>query len=566
MQRRTNAPKPVPVTPTTEQSPVPSSVDSGILSFGTSASANDERRRSIMSDVEETDKSCSKILDFTKLEKNIGEQGMKDRAHGYNENSSLFRGASEMLDSLIMSDQVRLGLEETLKGQLACKLNPQDSDGISFDNENDGVQQGGDKGNSPPTEYQSIHSIQNVHRTNLIEEDELSISEKQGLRVVGAELAKKSAVEEKVAASLAQTKAAGTLDRLVKAKENNKVYQKTLNEAIQRKNFAKTNLEAAQARSKQLESEEREAVSIYCCCLSFTIVNFFAANSHTARVLFLFIQRVALESKKKANTIKHNEKIKLLAAAKEKQQSENKLFAALEAELAGLTLQESNLKSALGSIDSLCRVREEKKRELEETRVERTALFAKSSDLGSKLTNAKASCDLATREILHSKEIQVEIEVEKATNDGIEFEKLVKGRAEFEELSKVKEEFSTLTNDFAQKNDDLFKGLDDRNKTRGVLQEDQSNVAKELEEKKAALLDHSRILDEHKVEFTKDFEAELALIKQHTEDASFERERIADIHKHDEFERKVLVLQFGAELLEVVREDEKQYAIDDDEF
>jgi hypothetical protein len=267
MQRRANAPKPVPVTPA--ESPVPSSVDSGILSFGTSASANDERRRSIMSDVEETDKSCTKILDFTKLEKNIGEQCLKDRAHGFNENSALFRGASEMADSLNMSDQVRIGLEETLKGKLACKLNPQDSDGISFDNENDGVQQGRDKENSPPTEYPSIHSIQKTHRAHFIEDDELSISWKQGSRVLGASLAKKRAVEEKIAASLAQTKAGGTLDRLVKAKENNKVYQNTLNEAIQRKNFSKANLEATQARSKQLESEEREAVSIYYCCLSF---------------------------------------------------------------------------------------------------------------------------------------------------------------------------------------------------------------------------------------------------------------------------------------------------------
>jgi hypothetical protein len=67
----------------------------------------------------------------------------------------------------------------------------------------------------------------------------------------------------------------------------------------------------------------------------------------------------------------------------------------------------------------------------------------------------------------------------------------------------------------------------------------------------------TRILDEHKVEFTKDFEAELALIKQHTEEAT-PSERIEDIQKHDEFERKVLVLQFGAEL-RIVREEEKQY-------
>jgi hypothetical protein len=296
------------------------------------------------------------------------------------------------------------------------------------------------------------------------------------------------------------------------------------------------------------------------------IVYFFEARSHNPRVLFLSIQLAALESKKKAHAVKRNEMTKLLAAAEEKQQRENKLLAALQAELAGLTLQESNLEVALGSVESLCRVREEKKRELEETRVERTALFAKRSDLGSKLTAAKASCDAATRDILHSKEIQVEIEVEKATNDGIEFEKLVKGRAEFEELSKVKEDFSTLTNDFAQKNDNLFQGLDDLNKKLGSLQEGHSSVLKELEEKEAVLLDHTRILDEHKVEFAKDFEAELALIKQHTEDANLERERIEDIHKHDEFERRVQVLQFGVELLELVREEEKQYTVADDEF
>jgi hypothetical protein len=274
-------------------------------------------------------------------------------------------------------------------------------------------------------------------------------------------------------------------------------------------------------------------------------------------------QLAAKESKTKAHTIEQNEKKQQL---EEKQQRENKLLAALEAELAGLSSQTSELEDTLGLVESLCRVRAEKKRELEETRVQRTALFAKSSDLGSKLTTAKASCDAATREILHLKEIQVEIEVEKAANDGIEFEKLVKGRAEFEELSKVKEHFSTLTNDFAQKNDDLFQGLDDSKKSLGLLQEDQSNVGNELVKKEAVLRDHNRILDEHKVEFTKDYEAELALIKQHTEDANSEHERTEDIHKHDAFERKIRVLQYAAELLEVVREEEKQYTIVDDEF
>jgi hypothetical protein len=273
MQRR-NAHNPVPVTPSEPEapSPVPSSADSGILSFGTSASASDERRRSINSDVEEIDKSCAKILDFTKLENNTGEQGMKDRSHGYNENSALLRGSFETRDSLNMSDQVRLGLEEALKGMLACKLNPQDSDGISFGNENNGVHHGRDKENSPPSEdqYQSIHSIQNKHRRNLGVTDELSISWKQGSRVLGAWVANKRAVEEEVAASLAQTKAACTSDRLEKEKENTKVSQKDLNEAIQRKFVAKSNLEAAKERNQQIETEERGVVSIYCCCLSFT--------------------------------------------------------------------------------------------------------------------------------------------------------------------------------------------------------------------------------------------------------------------------------------------------------
>jgi hypothetical protein len=269
MQRR-NAHQPVPVTPVESPAPIPSSADSGILSFGTSASADDERRRSIMSDTEEIDKSCVKILDFTKLEKNIGEQGMKDRSHGYNENSALFRGSTETRDSLNMSDQVRLGLEETLKGKLVCKLNTQDSDGISFDNENNGVQQDRNKENSPPTEYRSIHLIQNDQRHNLGELDELFISWQQGSRVLRALVAEKRAVEEEVAASLAQTKAARTLDRLVKEKENTKVYQKTLNEAIQRTSFEKSNIEAGKARNKQIEIEERGHVSIYCCCLSFS--------------------------------------------------------------------------------------------------------------------------------------------------------------------------------------------------------------------------------------------------------------------------------------------------------
>jgi hypothetical protein len=102
-----------------------------------------------------------------------------------------------------------------------------------------------------------------------------------------------------------------------------------------------------------------------------------------------------------------------------------------------------------------------------------------------------------------------------------------------------------LTNDFAQKNDNLFKGLDDLNKSLGLLQKT-SPASPRTEEKKSHSSRSHRILDEHKVEFTKDFEAELAP-HQHTEEAR-ERERIEDIQKHDEFERKVLVLQFGAEL------------------
>jgi hypothetical protein len=277
-------------------------------------------------------------------------------------------------------------------------------------------------------------------------------------------------------------------------------------------------------------------------------------------------QLAELESKKKRHAIEHNEKTKLLAAAEEKKQRDNKFLAALKAELAGLSSQESDLEAALVPVESLCRVREEKKQELEETRVERTAIFAKTSDLGSKLTTAKAKCDAATREILHAKEIQQEIEVEKATNDGIEFEKLVKGRAELEEKTKVKEHFSTLTNEFAQKNDNLFQGLDDRKKSLGLLQEDQSNVAKELDEKQAVFEDHERTLDELKVEITEEYEAALALVEQYTEETSSADERTELVHKQDDFERACLVLKYAEELLKMVHEEEKVYAIADEEF
>jgi hypothetical protein len=275
MQRR-NASNPVPVTPA--EAPVPSSTDSGILSFGTSASANDERRRSIISGVEDIEKSCTKIVEFTKLEKNTGEQGMKDRSHGYNENTALFRGASEMLDSLNMSDQVRIGLEEALKGKLACKLNPQDSDGISLDNVNN-------KENSRPTGHHSIGSIQKNYRRKLGEVDELSVSWEQGSRSLGAAMTKKRAVEEEVAASRAQMETGHTLDRLVKEKENTKVYQKTLNEVLQRMSFENSNIEAAQARNEQVETEERGVVSVLYSLLIVNLKFRFGKLSRTTRSL-----------------------------------------------------------------------------------------------------------------------------------------------------------------------------------------------------------------------------------------------------------------------------------------
>jgi hypothetical protein len=276
-------------------------------------------------------------------------------------------------------------------------------------------------------------------------------------------------------------------------------------------------------------------------------------------------QLAAFGSKKKAHAIEQAETAKLLVAAEEKQQRENKLLAALEAELAGLSLH-SDMEKNLGSIESFCCVREEKKRELGETRVERTALFAKSSDLGSKLTAVKASMDVSTRAILQQKEIQLEIEAKKAANDEVEFTKVVKGRVEFEETSKVKEKLSKLTNDFAQEHESLFKILDESKNNLGLLQEEQSIVLKEIDEKHASLQEPKRILDEHNVEFTKDYEAELALIEQYTEKASVERERTEDVRKHTQFERKIHVLQYGAQLLEMIREEEKKYTLADIEF
>jgi hypothetical protein len=216
-------------------------------------------------------------------------------------------------------------------------------------------------------------------------------------------------------------------------------------------------------------------------------------------------QLAALVSKKKAHAIEQAEMAKLLVAAEEKQQRENKLLATLEAQLAGLSLH-SDMEKNLGSIESFCCVHEEKKRELGETRVERRALFAKSSDLlGSKLTAVKASCDISTRAIMQQKEIQLEIEAKKAVNNEVEFTKIVKGRVEFEETSKVKEKLFKLTNNFAQEHESLFKIL-------GLLQEEQSIVLKEIDEKHACLQEPKRILDEHNVEFTKYYEAELALL------------------------------------------------------
>jgi hypothetical protein len=107
------------------------------------------------------------------------------------------------------------------------------------------------------------------------------------------------------------------------------------------------------------------------------------------------------------------------------------------------------------------------------------------------LTTAKASCDAATEKFFTRQRFK--IEVEKATNDGIELEKLVNGRAEFEELSKV----STSTLTISRKRT-LFKGLDDLNKSSGLLQKT-SPASPRTSKKRNVLLDHVRILDEHKL-------------------------------------------------------------------
>jgi hypothetical protein len=108
----------------------------------------------------------------------------------------------------------------------------------------------------------SSGSILKNYRRKLGEVDELSLSWEQGSRSLGAAMAKKRAVEEEVAASRAQMETGHTLDRLVKEKENTKVYQKTLNEVLQQMSFKNSNIEAAQARNEQVETEERGVVSV----------------------------------------------------------------------------------------------------------------------------------------------------------------------------------------------------------------------------------------------------------------------------------------------------------------
>jgi hypothetical protein len=61
-----------------------------------------------------------------------------------------------------------------------------------------------------------------------------------------------------------------------------------------------------------------------------------------------------------------------------------------------------------------------------------------------------------------------------------------------------------LTNEY----DNLVQGLDVIKKYLGSLQEEQSSLVKELDEKQAVLQDHQRIFDEQRVEVTEDHEAD----------------------------------------------------------
>jgi len=275
---------------------------------------------------------------------------------------------------------------------------------------------------------------------------------------------------------------------------------------------------------------------------------------------FSFYQMDAFESKSKAQALEEAQLDKLLVGAQDKQQRETKLLAALEADLASLSLQNDNLNKQLEVVESVRRTREQKKRQLEDTRIERTVLFASKTALGAKFTAVKANCDCFTRAILEQKEIQVKIEEVKATNDKVEFEELERGRAEFDDLSKVKEKLSSLITSVKQKDQDMSKTLETDMKTLASLEEEQATISKDVEEKLSILHSQERLLVEHKSEFSKDYEGEMALVKEYKDKTQFEYERCKDVEKHLELERKAEVLRLAVQILEHYSEQVKQYA------
>jgi hypothetical protein len=138
------------------------SIDPGILAFGTSVSVNDGLRRSIQAEVEDMDKSCSKIMNHVKSEEKIRDELRKSRALAVKESRSILEGATENVEVLNMDKHILLGLENTL----LTEISQADASEVAKPHpnaDNTDVEGGSSSENLPPRFGLSVDELQKMH-------------------------------------------------------------------------------------------------------------------------------------------------------------------------------------------------------------------------------------------------------------------------------------------------------------------------------------------------------------------------------------------------------------------
>lgn len=147
----------------------------GLLEFGTSVSVNEEIRRTIASEIEETQESIQKIKDEIALGTKVGKELRKSRSNAAAETRDLRQGSKEALERLsIMHYDVFHDLNHNTLRKELCVLS-EEREPEPMDTEEDAVPPSGDdkkdgndgekaNENSPPPPEVNPHSMQGIQQ------------------------------------------------------------------------------------------------------------------------------------------------------------------------------------------------------------------------------------------------------------------------------------------------------------------------------------------------------------------------------------------------------------------